>query len=300
MREPALALRWLHFHPVARLLLAAALATAMGGCSSLRGAPVRYANSDEVVKAINLTPEELATLQSATTEGERNHYQNKAIAIIDQRYNQFVRDLLADRADASTAQSGATLAASTAGAFVDSVAAKTNYALFAAGVTGAFGIVDRNYFYEKTVPALVAAMGAARANVLLRMRSGQAEPLGAYDGVAALADIEDYFSAGTFLSAISEITTRAESDKQLALREVRTMTVPTESEIARRRRLSQAILSIDEQGLANARNAAAALGLAEQKTVRETRLTLLRAMRPPTRERLDLVEKALRDAGILK
>lgn len=269
------------------------------GCSTTRGVPLRYASSDAIVNSINLVPEELATLQSATSETERNQYQNKAVAVIDLRFHQFVRDLVADRADMSTATAGTTLGATTAGAFVDSVKAKTNYALFAAGVIGAFGIIDKNYFYEKTVPALVAAMGAARANVLVRIRTGQSESVISYTGVMALADLEDYFTAGTVLAAIAEISARADSDKQAALAEVRSIDVPSDDEIARRRSMSKAIFAINEQTLEKAKKALAALGVAEQKSVKDTRLALLRSMRPPTKERLDLVEKALKDSGLL-
>lgn len=276
------------------------LAATVAGCSTMRGTPVRFVPTDDIVKSINLQPEELAAMQSATTEAERNQFQNKAVAVIDQRFHQFVRDMAADRADMSAAAAGTTLAATTAGAFVESVTAKTNYAIFAAGLIGAFGIIDKSYFYEKTVPALVAAMGAARANVLVRIRNGQAESVASYTGAMALSDLEDYFSAGTVLAAIAEITARADSDKQAALSEVRSIEVPGEAEIARRRALSKAIFAVDEQSLPNAKKALAALGASEPKTVKEARLGLLRAMRPPTKERIDLVQKALQDASLLK
>ena len=146
---------------LAGLLLLAVVAT---GCSTVRGTPTRYQVTDDIVEKIDLKAEEMAQLAVSDDSGERNRLQNKAMAVIDQRFYAFVRDLAADRADSSAAVAGTTLGASTAGAFVESVKAKTHYALFAAAVVGAFGIVDKNYFYEKTVPALVAAMRASRAS----------------------------------------------------------------------------------------------------------------------------------------
>jgi hypothetical protein len=282
------------------LLASIVFATYLTGCSSMRGLPVRYVSSEAVVESIKLSPDELAALQSASSREERNQYQNKAVSVIDLRFHQFVRDLVADRADMSTTTAGTTLAASTAGAFVDSVAAKTNYALFGAGIVGAFGILDKNYYYDKTVPALVAAMGAARAEVLVRIRQGQADTVENYNGVMALEDVEEYFSAGTILSAVAGISARADSDKQASLAEVRSLPVPTDEEINRRKRLSNAIFAIDTATLDQAKKALTAIGLTEQKSVKDTRLALLRAMRPPTRERLDQVEKALKDSGLLK
>lgn len=285
---------------VARLLMGLAVLLLATGCSTLRGTPTRYQPTADVVSKINLVPQDLADLQAADTELDRNLLQNKAIAVIDLQFHQFVRDLMADRSDASAAAAGTTLGASTAGAFVDSVKAKTNYALFAAGVVGAFGIVDKSYFYEKTVPALVAAMGAARANVLVRIRGSQRDTIGAYDGTAALADLEEYFSAGTVLAAIAEITARADSDKKASLDEVRALEVPSDAEITRRKQISGAIFAINDASMDKAKKALAQLGVPEQKTVKDTRAALLKALRPPTPERIALVEKALKDNGLLK
>lgn len=288
------------FRSAAFRLLVMTLAMLLGACSTIRGTPVRYQSSAEIVKGINLTPEDLTELQAATAKADRDRLQSKAIAVIDQQFHQFVRDLAADRADSSAAAAGTTLGASTAGAFVDSVKAKTNYALFAAGVVGAFGIVDKSYFYEKTVPALVAAMGASRARVLLKIRTSQGESLQTYDGTAALADLEDYFAAGTVLSAIADIAARADTEKQAALDKVRELDVPTDAEIARRQATRDAIWAITDASLDKAKKAAAALGLAEPKTAKEARTALLKEFRGGTPARRAAVEKAVKDAGLAK
>ena len=272
----------------------------MAGCSTMRGTPTRYQATDAIVQRIDLTADDLANLQSASNERDRNIYQNKAIAVIDLQFHQFVRDLVADRADSSTGAAGATLGASTAGAFVNSVRAKTNYALLSAGVVGAFGIVDRNYFYDKTVPALVAAMGASRATVLLRIKNSQRELISSYDGTAALDDLEEYYSAGTLLAAISDVASKAEADKKAVLEKVRALDVPTDTEIERRRKLTGAIQNINDQSISAARKTLTALGIDDQPTARDVRLALLRAMRPPTKENLDKMESALRGSGLLR
>jgi len=277
------------------------LALATGGCSTLRGNPVRYETTEAIVQAIDLKADEVATLADPPSREERNRIQNKAMAVIDLRFNSFARELAADRADSSTAVAGTTLGASTAGAFVESVKAKTNYALFAAGVVGAFGIVDKNYFYEKTVPALVAGMRAARATVLLRIRQGQGETLESYDGVAALQDLEDYYAAGTLLASIAEITARAEADTVAVLAQVRELDVPTPAQIDNRRKISQAIFAIkDQSGVDKGNQALTSLGLLPQTTPKDTRAALVKALQPRTPERIAIVEKALKDAGLLK
>jgi hypothetical protein len=277
------------------------LALAGTACSTLRGAPARYQSTDSIVTSIDLTAADVAGLAVADIETERNRLQNKALAVIDLRFNDFVRALVADRADGSTTVAGTTLGASTAGAFVGSVKAKTNYALFAAGVVGAFGIIDKNYFYEKTVPALVAGMRAARAKVLLRMRQGQIEDLAKYNGVAALQDLEDYYSAGTLLAAIAEVTTQAESSAAQDLGEVRELVVPSDAEIDSRKTVSRAIYGIkDVAAMAKGNAALKELGLLEQATPKATRAALVHALQPRTPERIAMVEKAMKTAGLMQ
>lgn len=285
---------------VACTLAGVVLLVLVSSCSTIRGVPTRYQETAEIVKSIDLVADDLGRLQAATSESERNRLQNKAIAVIDLQFYQFVRELMANRADSSAAVAGTTLGSSLVGVFVDSASAKTNYALFSAGVIGAFGIVDKNYFFDKTVPALVAGMGAARAESLVRIKSSQRGSIETYDGSAALADLEDYFSAGTVLGAISEITTRSESDKLAALNEVRSLEVPTDAEITRRKVIRDAVFAIDDLALDKANKALAALGLPEQKTAKEARVNLFKALRPGTPERISLVEQALKKSGLLK
>lgn len=276
------------------------LALATCGCSTLRGNPTRYGSTEAIVRAIDLTAEEIASLADPSTHDERNRIQNKALAVVDLHFNEFVRDLASDRANSSTTVAGTTLGASTAGAFVDSVKAKTNYALLAAGVVGAFGIVDKNYFYEKTVPALVAGMRAARANVLLRIRQGQSEPLESYGGVVALQDLEDYYAAGTLLASIAEVTARAEAHTAVALTKVRELEVPTQQQIDVRKQITQAIFAIkDQTDVDKGNRALKALGLPLQSTPKDTRAALVKALQPRTSDRVSKVEMALKNAGLL-
>lgn len=277
------------------------LALSAGGCSTIRGNPIRYGATDDIVEAIDLKAEEIATLAEAADSKERNQIQNKALAVIDLRFNSFVRDLVADRADSSAAVAATTLGASAAGAFVDSVQAKTNYALFAAGVIGAFGIIDKNYFYEKTLPALIAGMRAARSKVLLRIRQGQTETLDNYNGVAALQDLEDYYTAGTLLASITEITARAEAETATAIAEVRVLEIPTDEQMAKNRKITKAIYSIkDKSGVDMGNKALTSLGLKVQTTPEGTRRALFELRRQSTPEHLAKVEQALKDAGLLK
>ncbi len=104
--------------PSWRMTLVLSLTLACSACSSLRGTPLRYQSTPDIVSAIDLKAEEVAELALASETSDRNRLQNKALAVIDLQFHAFVRDLVADRADSSAALAGTTLGASTAGAFV--------------------------------------------------------------------------------------------------------------------------------------------------------------------------------------
>lgn len=289
-----------HGDQVLSLCLVLFLILLTSACSTFRGTPARYVATDDIVTTINLTAQEMADLSQSAERTERNRLQNKALSVIDLRYNSFVRDLAADRADSSAAAAGTALGASTAGAFVDSVKAKTNYALFGAATIGAFSIVDKNYYYEKTIFALVAGMRATRAAKLLSIRQRQTEEITSYNGGAALEDVEQYYEAGTLLAAIIGITNRAESDANATTAKIRLLEVPSDNEIERRQKITNAIYSVtDNATMMKGNSALKALGIDQPTTPKETREALIRALQPRTKDRIALVEQELKKAGLL-
>lgn len=283
------------------VLLAALATLSLGGCNTMRGTPTRYQSSDAIVAAIQLTAQDIADLAVETDPAARNRLQNKAVAVIDQQYSAFVRTLVADRADAATAAAGTTLGAATAAAFVDSVTAKTNYALFGATLIGAFGIVDKNYYFEKTAPALISGMDAARTQALLQIKQNQQLGTDRYDGAAAARDLESYYTAGTLLGAIKDITARAETAVAEGQGQIRTLRVLTEPEMDRNAAIVTAIHAIKTpEATQKGNRALKALGLKEQVDAANTRRALLQELRASDGgPRTDALETQLRAQGLL-
>ena len=286
--------------PAWRFLALLLAALVLSGCNTMRGAPTRYQATEDVVTAIDLTAQDMADLVKAGSPVNRNEIQNKAIAVIDQRYAAFKFALAADRADAATAATGTALAATTAAAFVDSLAAKTNYALFGAALIGAYGIVDKNYYFDKTAPALVSGMEAARVQVLVQIKKGQALLIDAYSGTAAAQDVESYYAAGTLMGAIQDLTARANTAQAEGQAEVRTLKVLTDAEIEHNTKISAAVWRIKGASMVPKGNEVLkALGLKEQVDDRAIRRALFAELRSGADGRTNALEKALNAAGLL-
>lgn len=261
----------------------AIVAASLAACSSMHGVPTRYQDTTATVTAIKLTPEDLASLVTSTDRSERNKIMHRAMSVVDLRFHELVRSLNGDRQDSAALTSYANIGFNTAGTLVSSVAAKTNYAA-AAAVSGALlGVTEKQYYFEKTMPALVDAMSAARAAVEFKLRTGMQEEIEQYPGSMALAHLEDYFSAGTVLAAISQVTKAAETEKAKKQEYVQEIISMSDDQILERREISAAIASINVANFQAGNDVLKSLGLPEKTTAPEVKRALLDFFRKQAR-----------------
>lgn len=256
-------------------IVGAIIAASLAACSSMHGVPTRYQDTTATVTAIKLTPEDLANLVTSVDRGERNKIMHRAMSVVDLRFHELVRSLNGDRQDSAALTSYANIGFNTAGTLISSVTAKTNYAA-AAAVSGALlGVTEKQYYFEKTMPALVAAMSAARAAVEVKLRRGMQDEVEQYPGSLALATLEEYFSAGTVLAAISQVTKAAETEKTAQVYEVERIVATTDEQILERREIASAIGGIKIANLQAGNEVLKALGLPEKATAPEVRKALI-------------------------
>jgi hypothetical protein len=85
-----------------------------------------------------------------------------------------------------------------------------------AGLLGAKTSIDKNAFFEKSIPALLAQMSASRATALVQVREGLTKSVEEYPLDQALTDVENYYAAGTLPGALQAITAQAGAAKQEA------------------------------------------------------------------------------------
>jgi len=78
-----------------------------------------------------------------------------------------------------------------------------------AGVAGARTSIDKNIYFEKTMPALLAQMLASRKTTLVKITQGLDKNTTLYPLNQALIDLEDYYNAGTIPGAIAAIAEQA-------------------------------------------------------------------------------------------
>jgi hypothetical protein len=96
--------------------------------------------------------------------------------------------------------------------------AATKAALGAAstGIIGANAAINKDLYYQKTIPALLTQMEANRLKAKLPIAQGLTQPDSKYSLLKAYIDLDAYKDAGSMPAAISSITQSAANDKQLA------------------------------------------------------------------------------------
>jgi len=186
--------------------------TVLGGCATIQGAPARSVDSDNAITSLD--PYYADVLKDFYAEGKdpvqvRNRFIETRMAVIDVRYAAFKETLYREGVSANFLVDTAVLGLNLGGAMTPAAPTKGILAAISGGLVGTRAAAEKNLYFEKTMPALLAQMEALRKSVRLeilrRMRLNGAD----YPLSQAEYDLQQYYAAGTIPGAIVGITMMA-------------------------------------------------------------------------------------------
>ena len=194
--------------------LALAVVAYTAGCASLRsgGAPSPSTDLDADYKRLQQENNKLAQLDTyftAKTADARNAVITARLELINIRYIDFLRTSQADRQSITTATELIEMGLSITGAAMTPAGTKTVLAALAAATGGGKSIFEKNYYFEQTMAALASAMNARRQQALIPILSGMLRPIEDYSIGQAVADLQAFYEAGTYLGGIEGIRQQA-------------------------------------------------------------------------------------------
>lgn len=210
-----------------RGLLVVLVSLAASGCATLRGQPETYLD----VNISHTTNTNATSLLNARTAAKRNIYLFSTLADIDILYLRFRREFLGSDRHFNAGLDLGGLAADIAGRSVESVAAKDNFFLLSALLTGTRATVNSRYFYAQTGIALVRGMDAARAEMELGIRQKLQFPIDQYTSRDAFADAIRYFNAGTLTGGLDWLQREAQKQEIAIKEETLNLPLPSEAEL---------------------------------------------------------------------
>ncbi|WP_155524615.1 hypothetical protein [Oleisolibacter albus] len=193
----------------------------LGGCRSpaLVGAPEPLMTADELEASLKpyLGPDVVTTYQGKSGADQTNYRDQviyARIAVIDARFKAFLTGLGVESKSFGIGADAAVIGLNTGSVLSGGETAKNILSGLAGAVTGIKGSVDKNAFYDQTVPTLVSQMVASRREVLAGML-GKMQTAN-YTLVEALIDLEGYEFAGSFAGALQQIGQKAGNQLQVA------------------------------------------------------------------------------------
>jgi hypothetical protein len=138
----------------------------------------------------------------------RNEIINGRLAAFDIQFNRFQRQLHQEGAGVNLSTDAILLGLGAAGAVVSGGTSQLLSAA-AGGVTGLRGAIDRDLFFERTMPVLFQEMNAQRKSIRVQILDGLSKGIADYPLGRGLADIEAYYFAGTIPGALIGIAESA-------------------------------------------------------------------------------------------
>ncbi|HZZ42739.1 MAG TPA: hypothetical protein VFE58_07360 [Tepidisphaeraceae bacterium] len=251
-----------------RLFIVSLLAIILTGCSTAEfgGAPPPSFDVDKDLAQLSKQfdePNAIPSFYANPSVDARNKFIGGRLTLMNIRYIQFIRHVTNDRQALESATDILVIGLNVAGAATGGATEKTVLSAISAGILGSKAVIEKEYFYEKTMPALIAAMNAQRKAALVPILQGsKTNSLQDYPFEQAVSDLNDYYLAGTLLGAVQAIEADAgkkETDQNAALEDIRLSPAYEATTEQLRRQLTVAIGKLAAADLAKAQTAVAAL-----------------------------------------
>lgn len=194
-------------------------AMSLGGCATFSGQPepvITVQMSDEALADYRVPAilRKYGTLNGRAQRAYRDEVVAVYVQAIDARFYQFRGNLNSE--GKATNLGFDSLLVGLVGAAALAPTSAADLAIISTGVLGLRSSVDRNLFFDRTLPALLAAMDAERFRIRTAMAQHMAQDTAQYPLVAALVELQEYQQAGTLNSAIAAITSDAAADREEA------------------------------------------------------------------------------------
>lgn len=201
------------------LLAAAAFALAAAACAPLTGYPDSAIDPQTELNSLQdyLKPEVISNYNASnndvrgglTRQAYRDQIVYARMRSTDIQYTEFKKALVKDNSVFDIGSDWLVLGLNALGATTGGAATKSALHAASGGIIGARGAVDKDLFYQKTLPALIAQMDAGRATVRVTIETGLQDGPEKYPLSKAIVDLGNYETAGSIPAAISAIVTDA-------------------------------------------------------------------------------------------
>lgn len=212
-----------------KIFLIFALAFNIFGCANMNGGMPNVpfdAESDLGIATSELKAQSsIKIYYDSPTLSNRNRFVATRLVLINISYINFIKAMSAEESQLHSAADILVVSLDIAASAASPVNAKTIMSGISSIVGGSRLALDKNTFHDKTMSALIASMNAQRKEIFVRILRGTSSGLEAYSIEQALADLSDYYLAGTVPGALNAIQRDAGSKEVQADKRISDLTV---------------------------------------------------------------------------
>lgn len=225
-----------------RVIAGLAFGLILNGCAAIEGYPPDPENTTTTLTSLQgfFDPKWETQYNAESDPAKRQTLRDTVVLsrmrAYDLEFDDFERTLYKGGTGLPTAADLIVLILNGLGATTGVAATKAALAAASAGLVGAGGVVNKDLFYQKTLPALLAQMEANRTNVRKTIFTGLATPDAKYSLLMADLDLDSLKNAGSVPNAITNITKNAGQEQKQAqtdIDKIRSGTVSTTSSTKR-------------------------------------------------------------------
>jgi len=195
------------------------------GCAGVsKGRPLRVSYEDAIVKTLidkYSKPDAIPADQTGITETKRNQILDELIFLTDVNYHRFEAQIYQGRAIFDTTTDLAILGLGAAGALITQSGTQAIISAISGGIGGGRVSINKNFFHEQSTQALIAKMQSTRKAKLEFMRKAMTLKVTDYSLARGLSDLAEYYTAGTIIGALQNITVDAGAEAKKADEELK-------------------------------------------------------------------------------
>lgn len=204
----------------------------IAGCASVSGFPDRSEAVDTRLEALGklyfLPEKDVQTEYAVKTGSAKREYRDQVVygrmQAVDLQFSAFQEAIYREGISSNLTLDLLGIGVGGAGAIVTGTDASQIFSALSAGISGSRTSINKNLYFERTMPALLALMESERDRLRAVILEGLTQDTARYPLGRALFDLESYYRVGSIPGAISSITQVAgavQAEADAALKEVR-------------------------------------------------------------------------------
>ena len=194
------------------------LVLVLTSCASIGGYPNRPENTGEKLASLQKeyflpNVNVLTKYNSITDKEEQRKYRDEVVfgqlLALDMQFYLFKGAIYKEGISSNLSLDVLGVLVGAGGALTTNAGTSRILSALSGGISGTQTAIDKNLYYEKTMPALLALMDAERTTVRAEILEGLTQDTSKYPMGRALTDLERYFQVGSIPGAIATVTSIA-------------------------------------------------------------------------------------------